>query len=134
MPRPSPSRYRTTNRSEYDAVLRRRGSLSVWFDVDTGRHAGKTGKRGRPGTFPDAAIQTCLTLKGEGRLGNDPADRFRPERAEPRSAFRCGRRSGRSGARSGWLGSTGRLRTIRRRADGKRGSGCRSPIAARASP
>ena len=26
-------------------------------------HAGKTGKRGRPETFSDAAIQTCLTLK-----------------------------------------------------------------------
>ncbi len=26
-------------------------------------HAEKTGKRGRPETFSDAAIQTCLTLK-----------------------------------------------------------------------
>ncbi len=32
MPKPATSRYRTTNWSDYDASLRRRGSLSVWFD------------------------------------------------------------------------------------------------------
>ncbi|OLS52661.1 hypothetical protein BV392_12075, partial [Rhodovulum sulfidophilum] len=84
MPKPPPTRYRTTNWSTYNASLRKRGSLSVWFDPDTVWHAGKTGKRGRPETFSDAAIQTCLTLKGEGRPGNDPGDRFSPERAEPR--------------------------------------------------
>ncbi|MBU2959638.1 IS5 family transposase [Citreicella sp. C3M06] len=63
MPKPSPTRYRTTNWSDYNAALRQRGSLSVWFDPDMVWHAGKTGKRGRPETFSDAAIQTCLTLK-----------------------------------------------------------------------
>lgn len=63
MPKPSPIRYRTTNWSEYNAALRQRGSLWVWFDPDTVWHGGKTGKRGRPETFSDAAIQTCLTLK-----------------------------------------------------------------------
>jgi len=63
MPKPSPTRFRTTNWSDYNAALRQRGSLSVWFDPDMVWHAGKTGKRGRPETFSDAAIQTCLTLK-----------------------------------------------------------------------
>ncbi|KDB04405.1 hypothetical protein U879_06935 [Defluviimonas sp. 20V17] len=45
------------------AALRQRGSLSVWFDPDTVWHAGTSGKRGRPETFSDAAIQVCLTLK-----------------------------------------------------------------------
>ena len=63
MPKPSPTRYRTTNWSDYNAALRKRGSLSVWFDPEMVWHAGKTGKRGRPETFSDAAIQTCLTLK-----------------------------------------------------------------------
>lgn len=63
MPKPSPIRYRTTNWSDYNAALRKRGSLSVWFDSETVWHADKTGKRGRPETFSDAAIQTCLTLK-----------------------------------------------------------------------
>ena len=63
MPKPSPTRYRTTNWSDYNAALRQRGSLSVWFDPDMVWHAGKTGKRGRPETFSDAAVQVCLTLK-----------------------------------------------------------------------
>ena len=32
MPKPSPTRYRTTNWSDYNAALRKRGSLSVWFE------------------------------------------------------------------------------------------------------
>lgn len=63
MPKPSPTRYRTTNWSAYIAALRRRGALSVWFDPETVWHAKQTGKRGRPETFSDAAIQACLTLK-----------------------------------------------------------------------
>lgn len=63
MPTPSPTRYRTTNWSAYNASLRKRGSLSVWFDPEMLWHAEKSGKRGRPETFSDAAIQTCLTLK-----------------------------------------------------------------------
>ena len=59
----TPTRYRTTNWSSYNASLRQRGSLSVWFDPDMVWHAEKSGKRGRPETFSDAAIQTCLTLK-----------------------------------------------------------------------
>ncbi|GHE02622.1 transposase IS4 [Defluviimonas sp. 20V17] len=53
MPKPSPTRYRTTNWSAYNAALRRPGSLSVWFDPGTVWRAGKTGKRGRPETFSE---------------------------------------------------------------------------------
>ena len=63
MPKPSPIRYRTTNWSDYNAAPCKRGSLSVWFDPKMIWNAGKTGKRGRPETFSDAAIQICLTLK-----------------------------------------------------------------------
>ena len=63
MPKPSLTRYRTTNWSDYNAALRKRGSLSVWFAPAMVWHAKKSGKRGRPETFSDAAIQTCLTLK-----------------------------------------------------------------------
>jgi len=63
MPKPTPTRYRTTNWSTYNVSLRQRGSLSVWFDPDMVWHAEKSGKRGRPETFSDGAIQTCLTLK-----------------------------------------------------------------------
>ncbi|MBL3595330.1 IS5 family transposase [Rhodovulum sulfidophilum] len=63
MPKPSPTRYRRTNWSECNAALRQRGSLSVWFDPGRVWPAGKTGKRGRPETFSDAAVQVCLTLK-----------------------------------------------------------------------
>ena len=63
MPKPFPTRYRTTNWSDYNASLRRRGSLSVWFDPEMTWHAGKTGKRGHPETFSESAIQFCLTMK-----------------------------------------------------------------------
>ncbi len=50
MPKPSTSRYRTTNWSDYNAALRKRGSLCVWFDPDMVWHAAKSGKRGRVST------------------------------------------------------------------------------------
>ena len=53
------------------------------------READPAGKRGRQPDYSDAAIRTCLTLKGEGRRGNDPVDRFSPERAEPRGSQPC---------------------------------------------
>lgn len=63
MPKPSSPRYRTTNWPVYNAALRHRGSLSIWFDPTMAWHAAKTGKRGHPETFSESAIQTCMTLK-----------------------------------------------------------------------
>ncbi len=57
-------------------VLRRRGSLTVWFDPEMIWEAEPTGKRGRQRDCSDAAIQTCLTLKGDTRKCHDAiADR-----------------------------------------------------------
>jgi hypothetical protein len=46
-----------------NAALRQRGSLLIWFDPEMEWRAAPSGRRGRPATFPDAAIPTCLTLK-----------------------------------------------------------------------
>ena len=65
-------------------ALKRRGSLTIWFDPAMTWEAAPTGKRGRQpdysgeedrktvrGTvFPTNAIQTCLTLKGKRSLGS----------------------------------------------------------------
>ncbi|TDX22242.1 DDE family transposase [Rhodovulum visakhapatnamense] len=63
MPKPASPRYRTTNWCIYNASLRRRGSLLVWFDRDMTWFADRNGKRGRPETFSDVAIQFCLSVK-----------------------------------------------------------------------
>lgn len=34
MPKPAPARYRTTNWSAYNAALRKRGEMLIWFDKD----------------------------------------------------------------------------------------------------
>lgn len=63
MSKPTPPTYRTTNWRSYNAALKQRGSLHIWFDPETVWLAEPSGKRGRSTTFADAAIQTCLTLK-----------------------------------------------------------------------
>ena len=44
-------------------ALKRRGSLTIWFDPAMTWEAAPTGKRGRQPDYSDAAIQTCLTMK-----------------------------------------------------------------------
>ncbi len=66
MSKPASTRYRTLNWSAYNAALRERGSLTVWFDPDTAWHAVPSGKRGRQQAFPDAAILACLTTARQG--------------------------------------------------------------------
>ena len=63
MSKPTPPTYRTTNWRAYNAALKQRGSLQIWFDPETVWLAEPSGKRGRSATFTDAAIQACLTLK-----------------------------------------------------------------------
>ena len=63
MSKPSAARYRTTNWPEYNAALRRRGSLLVWLDRRMEWSAPKRVRPGRPETFSDAAIQFCLSIK-----------------------------------------------------------------------
>jgi hypothetical protein len=63
MSRPSPPAYKTRNWPAYYEALKRRGSLTIWFDPAMKREAAPTGKRGRQADYSDAAIQTCLTMK-----------------------------------------------------------------------
>ena len=63
MSKPRPARYRTTNWSDYNKVLRRRGSLLVWLDREMEWLGTPSGGPGRPQTFSDAAIQFCLSIK-----------------------------------------------------------------------
>ena len=62
IPRP---RYRVTNQPEYDAALRRRGSLTVWF-TDEAIAAWRAEPRTTPGGQPHysaLAITTALTMR-----------------------------------------------------------------------
>jgi IS5 family transposase len=64
MPRPTPPQYRTTNWPAYNASLKQRGSLDVWFDPEMDWFSLPSGRPGRPLRFSDRAIEFCLTLKG----------------------------------------------------------------------
>ena len=63
MSRPTPATYKTRNWPAYNEALKRRGSLTIWFDPEMSWEAAPTGRRGRQQSYSDAAIQTCLTLK-----------------------------------------------------------------------
>ncbi|CAM4420327.1 IS5 family transposase [Palleronia rufa] len=63
MTRPSPTRYRTLNWHAYNAALRERGSLTLWFDPEMTWEAAPTGRRGGQQAYSDEAIQACLTIK-----------------------------------------------------------------------
>jgi hypothetical protein len=88
MSSPTPPTCKTRNWPTYNKALKRRGSLTIWFDPAMTWEAVPTGKRGRQpdysgsedrktvrGTvFPTNALQTCLTMKGEGRPEISPVD------------------------------------------------------------
>ena len=63
MSKPTPPTYKTRNWPTYNEALKRRGSLTIWFDPAMTWEAVPTGKRGRQPDYSDAAIQTCLTMK-----------------------------------------------------------------------
>jgi hypothetical protein len=63
MSRPTRPTYRTRNWPAYNEALKRRGSLTIWFDPTMTWDAAPTGRRGRQRTYSDAAIQSCLTMK-----------------------------------------------------------------------
>jgi Transposase DDE domain len=63
-------RHRVTNWSEYDAALRQRGSLTVWFSEDAiaaWRAEPRTTRGGQP-HYSALAIRTALTLRAVFRL------------------------------------------------------------------
>src|SRR5919202_5243909 len=64
-------RHRVTNGSEYDAALRQRGSLSIWFTeaaMAAWRAAPRSTRGGQP-SYSALAITTALTLRAVFRLG-----------------------------------------------------------------
>src|SRR3954449_8207424 len=64
-------RHRVTNWADYDAALRQRGSLTVWFTdeaVAAWRAAPRTTRGGQPWYSP-LAVLTALTLRAVFRLG-----------------------------------------------------------------
>jgi hypothetical protein len=63
MRKPTSPTCKTTNWAAYNKALKRRGSLTIWFDPEMSWAAKPSGKMGRSQTFSDAAIQTCLTMK-----------------------------------------------------------------------
>jgi len=63
MSRHIPPTYKTTNWPAYNEALKRRGSLTIWFDPEMIWDATTSGKRGRHQSYSDTAIQTCLTMK-----------------------------------------------------------------------
>src|SRR3712207_9523597 len=63
-------RRRVTNWAEYDASLRQRGSVTVWFthEAIAAWHAEPRTTLGGPPHYSDLAITTALTLKAVFRL------------------------------------------------------------------
>ena len=59
------ARYRVTNWPAYDRALQRRGSLTVWVTPEAlaAWHPPGTGRRGRPRTYSDLAIETGHLLR-----------------------------------------------------------------------
>ena len=59
------ARYRVTNWPEYDAVLARRGSLTLWFTEEAvaAWRAPPTGKRGGQPIYSPIAIETSIALR-----------------------------------------------------------------------
>src|SRR3990170_2544213 len=63
-------RYRVTNWAEYDAALRQRGSLTIWFSeeaIAAWRAEPRTTRGGQP-HYSALAIRTALTLRAVFRL------------------------------------------------------------------
>ena len=63
-------RHRVTNWAAYDAGLRARGSLTVWFSeeaIEGWRAEARTGRGGQP-RYSNLAIATALTLRAVFRL------------------------------------------------------------------
>jgi len=63
MSRPTPPTYKTRHWPAYNEALKRRGSLTIWFDPEMIWDAAPSGRRGRQQSYSDAAIQTCLSMK-----------------------------------------------------------------------
>ena len=63
MSRPRSSICKTTNWPTYDEALKRRGSLTIWFDPEMTWEAALSGKRGRRQSYSVSASKACLAVK-----------------------------------------------------------------------
>jgi hypothetical protein len=63
MSKPTPPTYKATNWAAHNEALKRRGSVTIWFDPEMYGDARPSVKRGRLQKFSDAAIQIFLTMK-----------------------------------------------------------------------
>jgi hypothetical protein len=62
----SKDKHKVLNWGAYNAGLKQRGRLNIWITeevLEQWRERKKTGKRGRPKTYSDLAILTCLTVR-----------------------------------------------------------------------
>jgi hypothetical protein len=62
----APVRYQIQNWAEYNQALIRRGDITWWFDQDViarWQQSQRTGRRGRPVIYSDAALQCMLALR-----------------------------------------------------------------------
>ena len=74
-----PSNYRVRNWSEYNAGLKRRGSITFWLDeaaIAAWLTIAKTGKRGASRKYSDLAVETVLTMKSVFHLAGRQAVGF----------------------------------------------------------
>ena len=62
MSRPTPPAYKTRNWPAYNEALKRRGSLTIWFDPAMTWDAAPTGKRGRQPDY--SAEEDEKTVRG----------------------------------------------------------------------
>ena len=69
MSRRTPPTYKTRNWPSYNEALKRRGSLTIWFDPKMSWDAAPTGRRGRQQVYSDAAIQEISPKVGDGGSG-----------------------------------------------------------------
>lgn len=65
MSRPTLPTYKTRNWPAYNEALKRRGSLTIWFDPEMTWGAAPTGRRGRQQTYSNAAIQCRVAFKSD---------------------------------------------------------------------
>jgi hypothetical protein len=88
MSKPAPARYRNLNWSSYNAALRKRGSLTVWFNPSTPWRAAPSCKRGaQPVYSGDPGVPDG---SGALRTAASPDDGLRGEPAEARRAGLAG--------------------------------------------
>ncbi len=74
-----PNEYRVRNWSEYNAGLKRRGSITFWLDeaaIAAWLNQEKTGKRGASRKYSDLAVETVLTMKSIYKLAGRQAVGF----------------------------------------------------------